>query len=53
MIEISSLTVPVSWEFCLNEVMLGMATDISTAATASVVINSMSVYPFCLIIDLS
>ena len=52
-VEISSLIFPVWREFILNDCMLGMATEISTVATPSVVSNSMSVYPFCLIIGLS
>jgi hypothetical protein len=53
MIEIISLAFPTWREFILNDCMLGLATDISTVATPSVVSNSMSVYPFCLIIGLS
>jgi len=53
MVEISWLVVPDWREFILKDCMLGTAMDTSTLATPSVVSNSMSVYPFCLIIGLS
>jgi hypothetical protein len=53
MAETIALISPVKWEFKRNDCMPGMATDISIDATAIVVINSMSEYPFCLNIDSS